>query len=115
MRHFESLRLNKAISPHFPQSSQLKGKSGEEEFGGLRQEQVTEEEEREPEWEKLVNEKRERETHRRAPLVPIKFSFIHLAAQRCIAPICQAQELNSGLELGDLLSHAVLCPARITR
>lgn len=55
---------------------------------------------------------KEREkTHSRAPLVPIKFSFIHLAAQRCIGPICHAQELNLGLELGDLGGHAVLCPA----
>lgn len=68
---------------------------------------MIEEEEREPE--ELVSEREK--THSRAPLVPIKFSFIHLAAQRCIAPVCQAQELNLGLELGDLVSHAVLCPA----
>lgn len=53
---------------------------------------------------------RERETHSRAPLVPIKFLFIHLSAQRCIAPICCVQEWNLGLEPGDLASHAVMCP-----
>lgn len=59
-----------------------------------------------------------KERKRNSEQSTISFSFIHLAAQRCIAPICHAQELRldrsaefgSGAER-DLVSHAVLCPA----
>lgn len=58
-----------------------------------------------------------KERKRNSQQSTISFSFIHLAAQRCIAPICHAQELwlDGSTEFGsgaerDLVSHAVLCP-----
>lgn len=59
-------------------------------------------------------EKRARETHSRVPLVPIKSSFIHLAAQRCIALICQAQDsglgrLSEPCCVVDSMAHSTSC------
>lgn len=127
MRHFETLGLNKGepshpISPQYLKKKKKKKNNMGRGIQGPRHHQVTEEEEGGPEREELLNEReRKEETRSGAPLVPIKFSFIHLAAQRCIAPICHAQELDHAAEFGSGVGRfsepccAVFCMDSLTR